>query len=89
MLNDRERHTLARIEQHLVSTDPDFARLFHTASSRRSGATPRVLLVMGLALMVLGTAVTAVPVAVFGMLISTVAIVVAFQRNGMAGFSAA
>ena len=89
MLSDRERHTLARIEQQLVSSDPDFARLFDTAARRRSGATPRALLVMGLALMVLGTAVTAVPVAVFGMLISAVAIVAAFQRNGMAGFSAA
>jgi hypothetical protein len=89
MLNDRERRTLARIEQHLVSSDPDFAQLFRTAARRQSGTTPRALLVMGLALMVLGTAVAAVPVAVFGMLISAYALVAAFQRNGMAGFSAA
>lgn len=89
MLNERERRSLARIEQQLVMSDPDFARLFQTATRRQSGTTPRTLLVVGLALLVLGAATTAVPVAVFGMLIATVAIAAAFQRNGLAGFSAA
>lgn len=89
MLNERERRSLDRIEQQLITSDPDFARLFHTASRRQSGTTPRTLLAVGLALLVLGSATAAVPIAVFGMLIATVAIVAAFQRNGMAGFSAA
>lgn len=89
MLNERERRVLARIEQHLVTSDPDFARLFQTAARRQAGTTPRMLLAVGLALLVLGAAVTAVPVAVLGMLISMVALVAAFQRNGLSGFSTA
>lgn len=89
MLNERERRSLDRIEQQLVTSDPDFARLFNAASRRQSGTTPRTLLIVGLALLVLGSATTAVPVAVFGMLIATVAIVTAYQRNGFAGFSPA
>ena len=90
MLNDRERQALAHIERHLTTSDPDLAQLFAIAPARRpSGATPRLLLVVGLALLVLGAAVTAVPIAIFGMLISMAALVAAYQRNGAAGFSAA
>lgn len=89
MINERERRVLARIEQHLVTSDPEFARLFHTAARRQSGTTPRTLLAMGLALLVLGAAVAAVPVAVFGMIVSVVALFAAYQRTGFAGFSPA
>lgn len=89
MLNERERRSLAHIEQQLMASDPDFARLFQTAARRQSGTTPRTLLVVGLALLVLGAATTAVPVAVFGMLIATVAIFTAYRRTGSAGFSPA
>jgi hypothetical protein len=89
VLNERERQVLARIEHHLAITDPDFIRLFHTTAPRRSGVSPRMLLVVGLALLVLGAATTAVPVAVFGMLIAAFAVVAAYQRSGTAGFSAA
>ncbi len=89
MLNERERRSLARIEQQLVTSDPDFARLFQTAAHRQPGTTPRTLLVVGLALLVLGAATTAVPIAVFGMLIATVAIFAAYRHTGFAGFSPA
>jgi len=89
VLNERERQVLARIEHHLVITDPEFTQLFHTAARRTAGSTPRTLLAIGLALLVIGAAVTAVPVAVFGMLLAMVALVAAYQRNGLAGFSAA
>lgn len=89
MLNDRERQVLARIEHHLAITDPEFTQLFRTAAPRRSGMNPSLLLVLGLALMVLGSAVMAVPVAVLGMAVAAGALVVAFQRNGAAGFSPA
>lgn len=89
MLNERERRSLAHIEQQLVASDPDFARLFHTAARRQSGTTPRALLAVGLALLVLGAATTAVPVVVFGMMIAMVAIFAAFRRTGLAGFSPA
>lgn len=89
MLNDRERQVLARIEHHLAITDPEFIQLFRGAAPRRSGLNPSLLLVIGLALMVLGSAVTAVPVAVLGMATAAWALVAAFQRNGSAGFSPA
>ncbi|MBW0117179.1 DUF3040 domain-containing protein [Pseudonocardia abyssalis] len=89
MLNDRERQVLARIEHHLAITDPEFIQLFRAATPRRAGVNPSLLLVLGLALMVLGSAVMAVPVAVLGMAVAAGALVVAFQRNGAAGFSPA
>jgi hypothetical protein len=89
VLNERERQVLARIEHHLAITDPDFIQLFHTAVPQRSGISPRLLLVVGLAVLVLGAATAAVPIAVFGMVIAAVAVVAAYQRSGSAGFSAA
>lgn len=89
MLNERERQVLARIEHHLMLTDPDFTRLFHAGTPQRSGVSPRMLLVVGLALLVLGAATTAVPIAVLGMLIAAFAVIAAYQRSGTAGFSAA
>lgn len=89
MLNERERQVLARIEHHLAVTDPDFIRLFHTVAPPRSGVSPRMLLIVGLVVLVLGAATAAVPVAVFGMLIAASAVVAAYQRSGTAGFSAA
>lgn len=89
MLNERERQVLARIEHHLAITDPDFIQIFRTATPQRAGVSPRLLLIVGLAVLVLGTATAAVPIAVFGMLIAAVAVVAAYQRSGTAGFSAA
>lgn len=89
MLNDRERQVLARIEHHLAITDPEFTRLFRAASPRRTAVNPVLLLVLGMALMVLGSAVMAVPVALLGMGVAASALMVAYRRNGTAGFSPA
>ncbi|MBW0129211.1 DUF3040 domain-containing protein [Pseudonocardia oceani] len=89
MLNDRERQVLARIEHHLAITDPEFTQLFRAASPRRTGINPTLLLVLGMALMVLGSAAVAVPVALLGMGVAASALVVAYRQNGTAGFSAA
>ncbi len=89
MLNERDRQALDRIEQQLMHSDPAFARLFDTAARRQSGTTPRTLLAVGLALLVLGSATAAVPIAVFGTLIATVALFSAYRRTGLAGFSPA
>jgi hypothetical protein len=90
VLSDRERRTLERMEQHLRASDPDFVHRFHSAAApARSDGAPRVLLVLGLLLMVLGSALAAVPLAVLGIGLSLAALVTAFQRNGGAGFSPA
>jgi hypothetical protein len=91
VLNERERRTLERIEQHLRSSDPEFVRQFHTAAAsyRTASARPRLLLVVGLLLMVLGSALVAPPLAVLGMGVSLAALVLSHQRSGPAGFSPA
>jgi hypothetical protein len=89
VLNERERQVLARIEHHLMITDPEFTSLFHAVTPQRTGVSPRMLLVVGLLLLVLGAATTAVPIAVLGMLVAAFAVVAAYQRSGSAGFSAA
>jgi hypothetical protein len=91
VLNDRERRTLERIERHLVETDPDFARLFAALTHRRSASpVPTLLLVVGLALMVLGSMMVAVPVALAGITISLFALFTAYAQPGRtrrAGFA--
>lgn len=80
MLSDRERRTLARIERHLVESDPDLARLFAGAPVRDDRIAPTFLLVTGLALLVFGSITAAVPVAVTGMALSLAALVLANAR---------
>ncbi len=90
MLSERERRTLARIEQELRESDPDFVSQFHAAPARPSGPSgPSLLLAVGLLLMVLGSAIVAVPLALLGMTVALTALVLAYQRNGRAGFSPA
>ncbi|MBN9098936.1 MULTISPECIES: DUF3040 domain-containing protein [unclassified Pseudonocardia] len=84
MLSDRERRTLARIERELVASDPDLVRLFAGAASRRPERdTPIFLLVTGLALLVFGSLIAVVPVAVVGMIVSVVALFTARGRTSM------
>lgn len=84
MLSDRERRTLARIERHLTESDPDLVRLFARAAARDSDSpTPIFLLVTGLALLVFGSLIAAVPVAVVGMIVSVVALFTARGRTSM------
>lgn len=78
MLNDRERRVLARIERELTASDPDLVRLFRSARpSRVSG--PTLLLALGLAVMVLGSALVSVPIAVLGMIVAGCALVAAYR----------
>lgn len=77
MLNDRERRVLARMERELAASDPDLVRLFRSARpSRVSG--PTLLLALGLAVMVLGSAMVSVPIAVLGMVVAAGALVAAY-----------
>ena len=85
MLNDRERRILERIERQLIESDPEFARLFatfqhHPGESRM----PAFLLVAGLALMVLGSVMVAVPLALFGIALSLYSLFTAYTRTSPA-----
>lgn len=80
MLDDRERRTLARIEHELASSDPDFVRKFAFRTAPRvTGAA--VLLAVGLAVMVLGSALVSVGIAVAGMAVACVALMAAHHRR--------
>lgn len=86
MLSDRERRTLARIERELVASDPDLVRLFHGAAAGPTDSpAPIFLLVTGLVLLVLGSLIAVVPVAVVGMIFSVVALFTARGRTSMIG----
>lgn len=80
MLSERERRVLARIERQLIESDPDLARLFAGADADSGGAAPTFLLVAGLALLVLGSLVAAVPVAVTGLALAVFALFTAHVR---------
>lgn len=80
MLNERERRMLARIERQLAETDPDFVRLFAAAGRGSDSTVPTFLLVTGLALLVLGSLVVAVPVALTGITLSLFALFIAHTR---------
>jgi Protein of unknown function (DUF3040) len=82
VLSDRERNILARIERQLVESDPDLARLF--AASHHHGGESRIpmfLLVAGLTLMVLGSMMVAVPIALAGITMSLFALFTAYTRS--------
>jgi Flp pilus assembly protein TadB len=82
VLSDRERRVLDRIEQELRRSDPDLVRKFTRMRARRvSGAS--MLLTFGLVLLVLGSAIVSVPVAVLGMVIAAIALVGAYYRRPM------
>lgn len=86
MLSERERRTLAGIEQQLATSDPEFVRIFHAPARRRVGRVlPRLLLVLGLSLMVVGSVVVSVPVAAVGVGLSLVSLGLACQRTGGTG----
>jgi Protein of unknown function (DUF3040) len=91
VLSDRERRILERIELHLVESDPEFARLFATFHHRHGESrVPAFLLVVGLALMVLGSMTVAVPLALAGITLSIFALFSAYTRSSAvrrAGFA--
>lgn len=87
MLSERERQVLAHIEHTLSASDPDLARLLAGSGSGRGVVAPMLLLVAGLALMVLGSAIATVPVAVIGMALSLAALLLAHARPATPGSS--
>lgn len=82
MLSDRERRILARIERHLVESDPDLARMFAGELRLRSSGsgTPTLMLVAGLMMLVFGSLLAIIPVAVTGMALAVFALFVAHAR---------
>lgn len=75
MISDRERRVLERIEAHLRETDPDLVRMFREGLPRAvDPGMPRVLLVFGLTMVVLGAVAALVPVTLFGMMLTLVAL---------------
>jgi hypothetical protein len=81
MLSERERRTLAGIEQHLVESDPELARLFTSGRPRRTGtAMPTFLLVAGVSLMLLGSMLVTASIAIVGVVFAVVALGLAYFR---------
>ncbi len=80
MLSDRERRVLERIEQELKRSDPDLVRMFTRMRTRRASG-PAVLLGVGLVVMVLGSAIVSVSVAMLGIAIAGVALFAAYHRR--------
>lgn len=80
VLSDRERRILAQIERRLIESDPDLATQLSGTGGR--GADRPVLLGSGLALVVLGSLLGALPVAFAGMALAMFALLggVARQR---------
>ena len=80
MLSERERRVLDRMERDLRRSDPAFVRKFARMRARRISG-PAMLLTVGLALMVFGSAIVSVPVAVLGMGIAAIALFAAYHHR--------
>jgi Protein of unknown function (DUF3040) len=80
VLSDRERRVLDRIEQELRRSDPALVRKFSRMRARRM-SRPALLLTFGLIMMVFGSAIVSVPVAVLGMVVAAIALVGAYHRR--------
>ncbi|MDT7578078.1 MAG: hypothetical protein QOH17_4411 [Pseudonocardiales bacterium] len=80
MLSERERRVLDRMEQDLRRSDPALVRKFARMRARRISG-PAMLLTVGLAIMVFGSAIVSVPVAVLGMGIAAIALVAAYHHR--------
>jgi hypothetical protein len=83
VLNERERRVLARIERHLAESDPDLVRLFNgSAFASDAGRGPRMMLVVGLVLLVLGSVAAVVPIAMLGVAVAVMALWSAYSGSG-------
>jgi hypothetical protein len=78
-MSDRERRVLESMERELRRTDPRFVRQFARLGKKRITG-PSMLLVLGLLVTVLGSAIASVAVAVLGIGIAAVAVVAAYYR---------
>jgi Flp pilus assembly protein TadB len=84
-MSDRERRVLESIEQELRRSDPEFVRRFARLGKRRL-TRPAILLAVGLVVIVLGSAIVSVPVAVLGVAIAGFALLAAYHRPLGFGF---
>jgi len=73
---------LDRIEQELRRSDPALDRKFTRMRARRISG-PAMLLTFGLIMMVFGSAIVSVPVAVLGIATAAIALVGAYHRRPM------
>ena len=81
MLSERERRVLARIERQLADTDPALAQILSSGMlPRPRWANPTALLIIGLVLLVFGSVIAAVPVAVLGIGMAVMALFTAHRR---------
>jgi hypothetical protein len=89
VLSERELRTLARIERHIADTDPALAQVLSTGTlPRPRWANPTALLVAGLVLLVFGSVIAAVPVAVLGITLAVLALFTAHHRPRLGPASA-
>jgi hypothetical protein len=81
VLSERERRALARIERHLADSDPVLAHILSSGTlPRPQWANPTMLLISGLMLLVFGSVIAAVPVAVLGIALAVLAMFTAHRR---------
>jgi hypothetical protein len=81
VLSERERRTLKRIERHLAESDPALAQVLSSGVPPRPlWANPTLLIVVGLALLVFGSVIVAVPVVVLGIALAVLAMFTAHRR---------
>ena len=81
MLSERERRVLARIERQLADTDPGLAQILSSGMlPRPRWANPTALLIIGLVLLVFGSVIAAVPVAVLGIGMAVMALFTAHRH---------
>lgn len=67
MLNDRERRALEGIEQQLAAGDPEFVQIFRSPTGPPlRDVVARVLMALGLALVLFGSATVDLAVAALG-----------------------
>ena len=84
-MSERERRVPEHIQRELRRSDPDLVRSFARLGKRRITG-PSMLLTVGLIVMVAGSAIVSVPVAVLGIGIAAVALVAAYHRPLGFGF---
>jgi DUF3040 family protein len=84
-MSDRERRVLENIEQELRRSDPELVRRFARLGKRRLTG-PAMLLVIGLVVIVLGSAILSVSVAMLGMAIAGIALLATYRKPLGFGF---
>lgn len=84
MISERDRRALAKIEQHLIATDPELVRMFREGP-RRTGrghghGLPSALIVFGIVVAIFGSVISTAAVALLGVAFIVLALYVAAVR---------